>query len=518
MTSFGRQITNLAARDPDGLAFVHVATDGTDTDVSWSELERRSNQVARLLASRGVGADPDRSDLVAVALANLPEHFYATYGVWKLGATVLPLRWDLPSWERDRLLDLAAPAAVVGNWDDAPVLRSGTQPDRTVTLDDLRASVDLDDAPLPDRVPDPAQALATSGSTGRPKLIIAPGRGEIEDITSVAPGSEIGEVAKQLVVSPLYHTNGFACHMWLQGGRPLVVIEKFDAERVVDAIERHRTNYTIMVPTMLQRIARLDGIEARDLSSLQSVLYGAAPIPEWVVRAWFDLVGPEHFHFSYGGTERFGIVTCTGVEWLEHPGTVGLPQGRELRILDEDGTELPPGEVGEIFLRSTIPGPTAEYVGAAPAKGTDDGFHSYGDMGSVDEDGFLYIADRRVDMIITGGANVWPAEVEAALTEHAGVRDAVVIGVTDPEWGRRVHAIVEPADPASPPSDDELRAHCRERLTAYKVPKTFEIWGEGALRTAAGKVNRSALVAEREPAPDPQPAERPPSPAAGRGG
>ena len=318
-------------------------------------------------------------------------------------------------------------------------------------------------------------------------------------MVSVGPSGELPDDAKQLVVSPLYHTNGFACHLWLQTGKPLVVMERFDAERVVDAIERHRVNYTIMVPTMLQRIARLPGVEKRDFSSFDSVLYGAAPIADWVVRAWFDLVGPEHFFFSYGGTERFGICMCSGVEWLEHPGTVGVPQNSELRILDEDGKDLPPGEVGEIFMRSLALGAPAEYVGAPPAQGTDDGFKSYGDMGWVDDDGFLFIADRRVDMVVTGGANVWPAEVEAALTEHEGVRDAVVIGLADPEWGRRVHAIVEPVDPGNPPTDDDLRAFCRERLTPYKVPKTFEIVA-GALHSEAGKVNRSALVAERDAA------------------
>jgi bile acid-coenzyme A ligase len=493
MTSYGRQLTLLAERAPAGPAFVHIGPDGVETTVTWAELERRSNQVARLLEARGVGAsEPGTVRIVAVALPNLPEHFFACYGAWKLGATVLPLRWDLPAWERDRLLELAEPVAVIGSWDDAAA--------GTVHLDDLRASASLDDTALPDRVAAPAQALASSGSTGRPKLIVAPGTGVIEETVSVAPGSELGDDARQLVVSPLYHTNGFACHMWLRGGRPLVVMEKFDAERVVDAIERHRVNYTIMVPTMLQRIARLPGVRDRDFSSIDSVLYGAAPIPEWVVRAWFDLVGPEHFRFSYGGTEGFGICTCDGVQWLEHPGTVGLPQGCEIRILGEDGAEVPVGTVGEIYLRSLAPGPPSEYVGAPPARRTDDGFATFGDMGWVDDDGFLFIADRRVDMIVTGGANVFPAEVEAALSEHPGVRDAVAIGVTDPEWGRRVHAIVEPVEPARPPTDDELRAHCRERLTPYKVPKTFEIWTGDPLRSAAGKVNRSALVAAREPA------------------
>jgi bile acid-coenzyme A ligase len=492
MTSFGRQLTLLAEQQPTNTAIVHVAPDGCETTITWADLERRANQVGRLLAARGAG----EHDLVAVALPDNLEHFYACYGTWKLGATVLPLRPDTPPWERERVLAVANPRVIVSDWNDVPY--------PVVSLDDVRGSVDLDGNALPDRTPEPAQAIATSGSTGTPKLIVAPGRGDMASEPS-GDGSHPSQPrtpdALQLVLCPLYHTNGFASHNWLRAGRPLVLLERFDPERVLDYIERLHVNFMIIVPTMMMRIARVPGVADRDFSSLHAVLYGGAPAADWLIRVWLDLVGPERFWLSYGGTERFGICFCSGVEWLAHPGTVGRPMGSELRVLDEAGAPLPPGEVGELFMRSMSPGPPSEYVGAPPARSTDDGLRTYGDLGWVDDDGYVYIADRRVDMIITGGANVFPAEVEAAITEHPGVRDVAVVGLADPEWGRRVHAIIEPVDPNQPPTEAELREHCRARLAAYKVPKSFEI-ADQTLRTEAGKINRSALVAEREAVAD----------------
>ncbi|MGA7670871.1 MAG: hypothetical protein WBW04_10655, partial [Nitrolancea sp.] len=167
-------------------------------------------------------------------------------------------------------------------------------------------------------------------------------------------------------------------------------------------------------------------------------------------------------------------------------------------ILDESREVLPPGEVGEIFMRrrdGTIP--TFHYVGDAVLKSTDDGFASIGDLGWLDADGYLYIADRRVDMIVSGGANVYPAEVEAALSEHAGLADAVVIGVPDEEWGRRVHAIIEPHCLSIPPTVQELNAHVRERIASWKAPKTYEFVSQ-LPRNEAGKIRRASLAAERE--------------------
>jgi bile acid-coenzyme A ligase len=196
-------------------------------------------------------------------------------------------------------------------------------------------------------------------------------------------------------------------------------------------------------------------------------------------------------------TEAIGTTALDGREWLDHQGSVGRGQnGTEIRILDPDGTDLPPGEVGEVYMRSPAYGGST-YLGEAPdLRRTDDGFATAGDMGRLDGDGYLYIVDRRVDMVVTGGANVFPAEVESALIDHPQIADVVVVGLRDPQWGRRVHAIVEPTDPAAPPTADEVIAYAKARLAAYKVPKTVELV-DRIPRSEATKVNRGRLVEAR---------------------
>jgi bile acid-coenzyme A ligase len=485
--SYGRRVAELAAAEPDRTALVFAPTEGDDRRITWRELDERSNQVARLLAQHGIGPD----DIVVVGLKNSVEHFFTTFATWKVGGCVIPLRWDLPTWERERLLEVAAPKAIVAEWDDSEL--------PVIHLTDIAASTALSAEPLPDVTPPRANGIASSGSTGRPKIIINPQPGEL------IPGEDVamtGVAGIQLIPTTLYHTNGFSAYQWLlRGDETLVVMERFDAAKVVDLVERYRVATFVAVPTMLQRIARLEGVTERDWSSIQSVQYGGASIPDWLVRFWIDLIGPEKFFISYGSTERVGLVMCRGDAWLEHPGTVGLGyKDTEVKILDADGQPVPPGQVGEIYMRQPdATGPTFEYVGASAPPQTADGFTSIGDLGWLDEDGYLYIADRRVDMIISGGANVFPAEVEAALTEHPGVADVCVVGLTDPEWGRRVHAVVQPADPANPPTVEELSEHCRERLATYKRPKTYELV-TALPRSDAGKINRGRVMAEREEA------------------
>ncbi len=445
-------------------------------------------QIAGLMHRRGVGQDA----MVIVGLPNSPEHVFASLAAWKLGAGVLPLRWDLPEWERNRLIEVVKPRLVCGDWNEIPAAR--------LSRVQLAASTEAPAEPLEDRIADPARAIASSGSTGLPKIIVKPGPGQ------GVPGAESGPFERdpekaarsELVLSPLYHTNGFfIAHAALFGGDRVVLMERFDAAQAVDLIERHRIQNVTMVPTMLQRIARLPDLETRDFSSIEFVLQGGATCPGWLVRRWIELVGPESFVMSYGSTEGIGLAMISGAEWLDHPGSVGKAQDSEVRILDESGRSVSIGVIGEIFMRPTTDdAPGFEYVGAAPPKRSDEGFTSVGDMGWLDEGGYLFIADRRQDMIISGGANIFPAEVEAALSEHPEVFDCVVIGLPDEDWGHRVHALIHPRDADRPPSNTELRAHCRARLAAFKVPKAFEIV-EHLPRTEAGKLNRSGLVTER---------------------
>jgi bile acid-coenzyme A ligase len=280
-------------------------------------------------------------------------------------------------------------------------------------------------------------------------------------------------------------------------GDPIVLLERFNAALIVDLIERYRITGFIAATPMLQRLAQLPDIRARDFSSLTWVQQGAASLPIWLGRFWIDLVGPEHFYLSYGSSENAGLVVCRGDQWLDHPGTLGLGfTDTEVRIIGESGESLPTGEIGGIYLRRPQ-GPAAMYVGdgVAPMEATADGFVTVGDMGWLDEDGYLFMADRRVDMIVTGGANVFPAEVEEALSEHPGVADVVVVGLVDAEWGRRVHAIVQVSDPAV--DANEVISFARARLAPYKVPKTIE-FVDVIPRSEAMKLNRAQLTAERD--------------------
>ncbi|MFA5885780.1 MAG: AMP-binding protein [Acidimicrobiia bacterium] len=490
--SFGRRITELATAAPDAVAAVFAPRTGPDLLITRRTLDDRSTQVARLLAERGAGP----GTLIAVGLPNSPEHLFTAIGAWKAGAGVLPVRADIPDWERDRLLDVAGVVLLVGD-------ATGTRVP-VVTRAEIAATVDRSVEPLADVVAVPAIAIASSGSTGRPKVIVSPLPGAaVPGATPPMPAlyMDLPESMPQLIPAPLYHTNGFTvAHSTLFAGDTAVLMEKFDAAQAIDLIDRYRIACFTAVPTMLARMARVDGVHDRDLSCLVYVMYGGAPCPDWVVEAWFDLVGPERFFFTYGSSERVGLAMMRGDEWLTHRGSCGRGYKTLIRILDDEDHELGPGEIGEIFMHQPEnPGPTFAYVGAEQPRRTPDGYTTIGDLGWLDDDGYLYIADRRVDMIVSGGANVFPAEVEAALSEHPGVQDVVVIGLPDPEWGRRVHAIIEPTDPAAPVTAPELDAFVRARLAAYKVPKDYELVAQMP-RTDAGKINRGVLTEEREPA------------------
>jgi len=303
--------------------------------------------------------------------------------------------------------------------------------------------------------------------------------------------------AVQLVPGPLYHNGPFIYSMrGLLSGHSLVVMERFDAEGALRLVERHRVTWMLLVPTMMQRIWRLpeDVRTSYDVSSVERVLHLGAPCPEWLKRAWIDWLGPDRVLELYAGTESQGVTVIEGREWLERPGSVGRPAlGSAFRILDEQGRDVPPGTVGEVFMMPAEgPGSTYSYRGAEPR--SVDGWESLGDLGWLDDDGYLYLADRSADLILSGGANVYPAEVEAVLDEHPDVRSSAVIGLPDDDLGERVHAVVDVSDAAVQP--DDLLAFVAERLVRYKVPRTVELVRE-PVRDDAGKVRRSALRAAR---------------------
>ncbi len=246
---------------------------------------------------------------------------------------------------------------------------------------------------------------------------------------------------------------------------------------------------------MMSRIWRLPS-EVREryrVSSLRTVWHLAAPCPPWLKEAWIDWLGPEVIMELYAGTEAQAVTVITGAEWLEHRGSVGKVTVGEMRAFDADGAPLPPGEVGEIYMRRAEDAPaTYRYLGAE-ARTLPGGWESLGDIGSFDAEGYCYLADRRADMILVGGSNVYPAEIEAALDEHPLVQSSAVIGLPDDDLGNRIHALVQPRPGLE---EEALREHLRSRLVVYKQPRTYEFVEEN-IRDDSGKVRRTQLREER---------------------
>lgn len=475
--SIGRALAWHADRDPH-----RPCVQDSTASLTRRQLDRRSNQLARAYAAFGVGKD----DLVTIGLPNGVEYFLACAAIWKLGATPQPVSARLPEAELAAVVELADPSLLVGL--ELPG-RCGVPAGF-----DARS---YDDAPLADVVASSWKAPTSGGSTGRPKLILSGTPGEVDP--SLAGVPYIPRDGVQLVPGPLYHNGPFIYSMrGLLSGQSLVVMERFDAESALRLVEHHRVTWMLLVPTMMQRIWRLpEQVRSSvDVSSLEMILHLGAPCPRWLKQAWIDWLGPERVVEVYAGTESQGVTVIDGSTWLQRPGSVGRPTlGSRFRVLDAAGRDVPAGTIGEIYMMPAGgPGTTYRYRGAEARRV--DGWESLGDLGHLDADGYLYLADRSADLILTGGANVYPAEVEAAIDAHPAVRSSAVFGLPDDDLGERVHAVVDIADAVV--SHSELLAHICARLVRYKVPRTLELVSE-PLRDDAGKLRRSALRAARLP-------------------
>lgn len=476
--SYGCALATLASEDPNRIA---VVCDGES--ISLRELDSLSNRMARVYAELGV----EPKDLVSFCLPNGIELITGCFAAWKLGAVPNPLSDRMPAPERDAILSVGAAALVVGVTPDGRLNRASLP--RGFVPDDAHS-----DAPLPDRTAPHERALASGGSTGLPKLIM-PKSEAVYDRDSASPLFKAKRAV--LVPGPLSHAVPFSStFQGILAGCEVVLMRRFDPNRFLELVEAHRVDRVSLVPTMMLRIWRLPEASrlARDVSSLEFVMSGGAPLPAWLMQAWIDWLGPEVMHEAFGPSERIGGTFISGTEWLEHPGSVGRstnPGG--IKILDAQRNELAPGEMGEIFMMpSGGPGSTYHYLGAK-ANERHDGWESVGDMGYLDADGYLYLGDRRSDMIVTAGRNVYPAEIEAALVAHPSIRSCAVIGLPDEEFGERIHAIVQCEGELD---EVALRRHLGSQLIEYKVPRSFESVASD-LRNEAGKVRRTALRTAR---------------------
>lgn len=472
--SFGGRLADLAAEAPDAPAVTCAGR-----TITRRALERSANHLARRYAALGVAP----GDVAVLRLPNALEFFVAAFAAWKVGAVPLPVAASLPAPEQKEIIDLARPAVVVGTGGDsgsAPVI-----PRKEVPVDHSG------DESVPDVVSPSWKAATSGGSTGRPKLIVSsrPADFAAGDVARYRMRPE----DRQLVCGPLHHSGPFSYSvLGLCLGQSVVVLERFDPVAVLTAIQDESVTWMMVVPTMMSRMLRARAeVPDADLSSLRMVLHMGGPCADWLKRAWIDWVGPEVVTEVYSGTEGIAVAMIDGAEWLRHPGSVGRAVFGEMVVLAPDGSEAPRGEVGEIYMRPP-PGVVSPYRYVGSDRRAIGDWESLGDLGWMDDDGYLYISDRRTDMIVVGGANVFPAEVEAALESHPAVVDAVVVGLPDEDLGARLHAVVHTRAPVDPQT---LIDHVRQRLVGYKTPKSVE-FVPAPLRDDAGKVRRS-LVRDR---------------------
>jgi bile acid-coenzyme A ligase len=476
-TTFFSVLERHAEADPDRPAL----TSGEVT-LTRAQFVDRVTRLAALFAWHGV----TEGSTVTIGLPNSAGLVESMFAAWALGAVPQPISGRLPPLERSAILELADPALAVG----VPAAEAGGRPALESIPGELPAGTFTPGVT-------PEWKLVTSGgSTGRPKLIATTAPALVENVGGLGGLIHMRPDGCVLVTGPISHNAPYVVAVTgLLLGNHVVVMPRFDAEQTLRLVERHRVNWLYLVPTMMLRIWHLpEAVRlGADVSSLEVAFHMAAPCPAWLKQAWIDWLGPEKILELYGGTELQAMTVITGTEWLDHRGSVGRPVIGQIEIRDFEGRPVPAGEEGEIWMRRGPGAPSPyRYVGAT-ARSADDGWESLGDIGRVDADGYVYITDRFADMILVGGANVYPAEIEAALDEHPAVQSSCVIGLPDEDLGSIPYAIVELSEPVS---DEDLLAHLRQRLAPSKLPRVIER-AATPLRDDAGKVRRSALRAER---------------------
>lgn len=502
----GMSLAFQAAAHPGRVAIVSARGDR-----SFAELNDRTNRTARALRALGVAA----GDGVALLSPNRPEFAEVFFACQRIGARLTPINWHLTADEIAYIVDDSGAVALCADAEleeaarraaAAPQLRGriaiGTSLDGFTPFEEAIASEsgrDIDDPRLGDTM------LYTSGTTGRPKGVrraMPEPRKAVEGmkLLSAVFGFDPNGRDTALATGPLYHSGPI--HLCLSipinAGIPTILMERWRPEEMLRLIAEHGVTHTYCVPTMFSRLLALpaETRSAYDVSSLRFVIHGAAPCrveDKHAIIEWFGPIVTE----IYAATEGMGTLV-TSQEWLAKPGTVGRPAPDAVRILDEHGAALPAGETGTVFIRP-MAGAEFEYWGA-PDKTRDalrDGYFTVGDMGHLDGDGYLFLTGRSAEVIISGGTNVYPAEIDGALVSHPAVADAAAFGAADPDWGEVVHAAVV-ARPDTEPSEElaaALLTHYAALLPSYKRPRAIRFLTE-IPRSEAGKIHRNKLREE----------------------
>ncbi len=506
----GAKLAKNAHDFPDKTAIIFK-----DRKFTYAEMNERATCFGNGVRSLGLAP----RDRVAVILRNRSEYLEIIYGLVKAGVTVVTLNWRFAPEEMWYVIDHSEASAVVvaDEFFDklVPVMKDlhrvgtgriicldakpppGMHSYEAFLADASSAEIGIENGPK-----DPFYFGYTSGTTGFPKGAINPHGDWDTRMMGLFGLFRLDENDIQLLTMPLFHSNAIASSSGGHyAGQTLVIMERFDPEEALRLMERHKTTFSSMVPTMFNRIMKLPSelFDKYDVSSMQCFIQSSAPIPfptkQWVVGR-FKNAGLHEF---YGGTE-IGVVTYLAPEeQLERPGSVGraLPVV-EIKLVDEEGREVPQGEVGQLISRllgGVDLARAAEYYKdeESTKKYFQDGWFYSGDMARVDEDGFYYLVDRKFDMIISGGENIYPAEIEAVLYNHEKILEAAVIGVPDNDWGEAVKAVLV-LKQGKTSTPDEIVRYCREHLAGYKIPQSVD-FVDDLPKTDTGKILKKIIKA-----------------------
>lgn len=454
-------------------------------DRTFATLNGRANQLARALRRRGVQA----GEGVALLCANRPEFVEVLSATQRAGLRLTPVNWHLTGAEAGYIVDDCEATVFVADARFAELAREAAAqaPGAAVKLavagaiEDFESYDEVIGSEDPADIEDPvigSSMLYTSGTTGRPKGVFRAEQAPVSAATLDLYGYRAGEDV-HLCTGPLYHAAplAFSLAAPLNAGVGVILMDGWEPEAMLALVTQHRVSHTHLVPIMFHRLLGLpDAVrDAYDLSSLRMVIHGAAPCPVPVKQAMIEWLGPVLFEY-YAATEGLGTFVDSDA-WLKRPGTVGLPVADMVVVRDEHDAPTAPGVVGTVFLKAPPTG-RFEYFKAAEktAAAYHDRYFTLGDMGYVDEEGWLFLTDRSANLIISGGVNVYPAEVDAVLLTHPAVGDAATIGVPHPEWGEEVKAVVELRPGAEPSAAlaAELIALCRRELAGYKCPRSVD--------------------------------------------
>lgn len=509
----------VAALHPTRVAVTRADGKGA---LTYAELNQRSRQLAIHLRRQGLR----RGDHIAILMRNSPEYLVVLWAAQRSGLYYTPLSWHLNADEIRYVVEDCGAKALIVSPEEAAVAEAVAAGNALVTVrlaegaatgtfaalgsvyDTVDAADELDEC-------EGVSMCYSSGTTGRPKGIKR--AATYPPLGTPAPQDMLlrhfyglNENTVNLQVSPMYHAAPLAWAMaTTRFGGTLVLMEKFDAAATIAMAEYHLATHLHLVPTMIVRIMDLPAeVRARaNLSSLKCLVHAAAPCPPEVKRAMIDWLGPIVAEY-YAGSEGVGMTVVGSADWLTHPRTVGKAVYGQIHVLDDECNEVPTGEVGTIYFGGTPPFEYHQDPEKTRKAVSKQGYATYGDYGRVDAEGFLYIEDRRTDLILTGGVNVYPRETEEALLAHPAVYDAAVIGVPSREFGQDVLALVElkPGVGGSPALAEELIAFSRSRLAHFKCPRRVEF--HALPRTATGKLLRRQLK-EQFSAPQPPATQAP---------